>query len=213
MRLTAVLCGVLLGFAPGCGTAGPPGDPGDPGLPGDPGIDGAGCTVVDNGDGTKTVTCGTDTIIVSDGTPGLAGDDCTVVDNMDGTADITCGMTTVTVRLPDGPPGSDTYVPDPRVNYGAVHDPACVGSYDSDCVACHGDQLTEGSLDTTIPGFHQMKLALPDIPGATDNEKCVYCHVEVDLSNNQSAASLRRQVDVNLCAVCHSSGTYQFYQP
>jgi len=210
--LTAAVCAVLLGIAPGCGSKGDTGPAGDPGMDGMNGMGGTGCTVVDNGDGTKTVTCGTNTIVVSDGTPGLAGDDCTVVDNGDGTADITCGTTTVTVRLPDGPPGTETYTPDPRVNYGAVHDPACPG-YDGDCVACHGEQITEGSLDAMYPGFHQAKLALPDIPGDTPNDKCVYCHVEIDLSNNRSAANLRRQVDVDLCAMCHSSGTYQFYRP
>lgn len=45
------------------GEAGPPGDPGTPGdpgeagPPGDPGEAGISCTIVDNGNGTKTITC------------------------------------------------------------------------------------------------------------------------------------------------------------
>jgi hypothetical protein len=206
MRLltAATLCGVLIGSGPGCGDEGPAGDPGDPGTS---------CTVTDNGDGTKTVTCGDATVIVSDGTPGASGDDCSVVDNGDGTATITCGTgTPVVVRLPEGPGGTASpFTPDPTVNYWSVHDPACPG-YDGDCMACHAEQLDQGTLDDMVPGFHQVKLEGTSIPGATDNERCVYCHIEVDLSNNRSAANLRRNVSADLCADCHSAGMYVFYR-
>ena len=69
---------------------------GDKGADGTDGIDGTSCTVTDNGDGTKTVSCDDGTsITVSDGTDGAA---CTVTDNGDGTKTISCDDgTSVTV--------------------------------------------------------------------------------------------------------------------
>lgn len=69
------------------------------------------CTVVDNGDGSYSVTCGDETVVLSDGTDGtngtdgVDGDDCTVADNGDGTYDVTCGDATVV--LADGADGTD----------------------------------------------------------------------------------------------------------
>lgn len=51
------------------------------------GSSGESCTVVDNGDGTKTITCGDDQVTVSDG---VDGQSCTVTDNGDGTKTIAC---------------------------------------------------------------------------------------------------------------------------
>jgi hypothetical protein len=55
------------------GAPGADGAKGDKGDPGDPGADGAGCTVVDNNDGTTTVTCGNDSVTISDGSDGTNG--------------------------------------------------------------------------------------------------------------------------------------------
>ncbi len=64
-----------------------------------------GCTVTDNEDGTKTISCGDDTsVTVSDGAAGADGEDCTVSDNGNGTKTITCGDTEVTVS--DGGTGA-----------------------------------------------------------------------------------------------------------
>ncbi len=95
-----------------------------------------------------------------------------------------------------------------------IHNPDSFG-YDGDCLACHADQLTEETLDPEIPGFHQMKYesgAIALIPGDTDSEKCVHCHVWVDFTNNGSAAGLRRQTDAGTCAGCHSGGDDSIYQ-
>jgi hypothetical protein len=175
---------------------------------------GESCSVTDNGDGTKDVTCGSSTITVSDGTAGVDGDDCTVVDNGDGTATITCGADSVVVRLPDGPTsptdnGGATV--EAGVNYIGIHDPECP-LYNDDCTSCHGDRVTEASLDDSVPGYHQLKLGLDAIPGDTPNEKCAFCHTSVDLSGNHSAAGLRRLVNVDTCAGCHASGADIFYQ-
>ncbi|MEM1022195.1 MAG: 5'-nucleotidase C-terminal domain-containing protein [Myxococcota bacterium] len=87
------------------GPAGRDGQDGQSGTRGEQGEDGTSCTVVDNGDGTVTISCedGT-TATVADGTPGMmgmpgmAGDSCTVTDNGNGTATIACDDgTTVTI--------------------------------------------------------------------------------------------------------------------
>jgi len=100
MGTWAVMAGLALALA-GCeGATGPQGEQGNPGDAG------AGCTVVDNGDGTKTVTCGETSVTVADGDKGDRGDagtdgtSCTADDNGDGTTTITCGESTVT--LADG---------------------------------------------------------------------------------------------------------------
>jgi OmcA/MtrC family decaheme c-type cytochrome len=89
---------------------------GETGLQGPPGDAGESCTVVDNGDGTITITClGGDPVTVS------GGESCTAVDNGDGTITITCpgsdpitisggepctvvdnGDGTMTITCPDG---------------------------------------------------------------------------------------------------------------
>ena len=188
------------------GAAGAQGAEGEQGIQGEEGADGVSCTVVDNGDGTKTITCGEAVVTVEDGSPGDAGDDCTVVDNDDGTLTITCGDESVVVRLPD-----DGTTADPTVNYDAVHNPAAP-EFNTDCVSCHAGRIDEGSLDDAVPGFHALKLAMDSIY-STDvvNERCVYCHSAVD-SVTGSAGNLRRQVDVALCASCHTGGAHTFYQ-
>ncbi|NOZ01609.1 MAG: hypothetical protein GXP54_06940 [Deltaproteobacteria bacterium] len=209
-------------------SAGCNGPAGSPGSAGEPGKDGASCTVKDNGDGTRTISCedgtqatvasGKDGIDGKNGADGKDGTSCTVKDNGDGTKTISCDDgTEVTVADgkdgkdgTGGPSGSDKVVP--GVNYVAVHDPEAP-AYDADCLSCHTDQPDEASLDPdNYPGFHAKKLALPVIPGDTLNQKCLYCHPKVDLSGAQSAGNLRRNVDVSKCGACHSAGEHKFYQ-
>ncbi len=80
------------------------GGDGATGKQGSNGSNGAPCTVVDNGDGTSTITCGdgTSTIVGGTGTPGTS---CTVVDNGDGTKTITCEDGT-SVTIADGTTGA-----------------------------------------------------------------------------------------------------------
>jgi hypothetical protein len=197
------------------GAAGPPGSRGDDGLPGEagpPGLPGDGglageagtsCTVDDNGDGTKTVTC-------SDGTSVTIGSGagCTVV---------SLGETCMRIVCEDGTTELVCAPLNPSANLQAVHDPESL-AYDGACLGCHADKLTESSLSSSILGFHQRKLSVTDagapvIPGATPDAKCVYCHKKVDLSPNRSAGNIRRNVDVKLCTMCHSAGSYDFYLP
>lgn len=86
LRLLLALSPFVVGL--GCGTAGPAGPKGE---------DGTSCTVVDNNDGTKTITCpDTAPVTIANGSPGSS---CTVKDNGDGTSTITCtDNTTTTVK-------------------------------------------------------------------------------------------------------------------
>ena len=73
------------------------------------GADGTACTVADNGDGTKTISCEDGTsVVVSDGADGTA---CTVADNGDGTKTISCEDGT-SVVVSDGADGTACTVAD-----------------------------------------------------------------------------------------------------
>jgi len=123
--------------APGkAGSDGEPGDKGDRGSAGEPGkagTPGTSCTVTDEGEGTRTVSCTDGTqVTINDGaqgtpgtpgTPGKDGNDgkpgdagapgangtsCSVDDNLDGTKTISCtDGTNVIVR--DGAPGAASF--------------------------------------------------------------------------------------------------------
>jgi len=98
-KLGLLLCAVLVGACTGdrgkTGAAGLDGEQGEQGEPGEPGAAGDSCTVEDNGDGTKTITCEDGTTV--DIADGAVGDSCTIEDNGDGTKTITCGEDTVDV--------------------------------------------------------------------------------------------------------------------
>jgi hypothetical protein len=86
------------------------------GSTGAPGADGTSCSLVNNGDGTATITCGTSSYTVNNGvhgatgptgaagatgatgTAGSDGTSCTIADNLDLTATITCGTTQYVVH-------------------------------------------------------------------------------------------------------------------
>ncbi len=70
-----------------------------------------------------------------------------------------------------------------------------------ECLSCHAD-ITKGvSLNKNIKTFHRIhlesKLGTP--------KNCTDCHSSVDLRED-SAGALRKQVDPQLCAGCHSGG-------
>ncbi|SPQ01978.1 exported hypothetical protein [Candidatus Sulfobium mesophilum] len=70
-----------------------------------------------------------------------------------------------------------------------------------ECLSCHGKILKEVSLNKKYKMFHRVhlesKLATP--------KKCADCHKSVDVRNG-SGAALRKQVDPQICAGCHSGG-------
>ncbi len=70
-----------------------------------------------------------------------------------------------------------------------------------ECLGCHQDITKQTTLKWNIKTFHRLhlesKLATP--------KQCADCHQSVDLRQG-SAAALRKQVDPQLCAGCHSGG-------
>jgi hypothetical protein len=69
------------------------------------------------------------------------------------------------------------------------------------CLSCHAQIKKEVSLNQKFKTFHRVhlesKLETP--------KNCTDCHSSVDLKDG-SAASLKKQVDPQLCAGCHSGG-------
>ncbi len=70
-----------------------------------------------------------------------------------------------------------------------------------ECLSCHQDIVKQTSLNKRIKTFHRLHLQSKlDTP-----KRCADCHQSVDLREG-SAAALRKQVDPQLCAGCHSGG-------
>ncbi len=70
-----------------------------------------------------------------------------------------------------------------------------------ECLACHGNIKKDVTLNKKFKTYHRVhlesKLGTP--------KNCADCHQSVDLRNG-SAAALRKQVDPQICAGCHSGG-------
>ncbi len=70
-----------------------------------------------------------------------------------------------------------------------------------ECLACHAGILKETSLDKKYKTLHRVHLeSKKDTP-----KNCADCHQSIDLRNG-SGAALRKQVDPQICAGCHSGG-------
>jgi predicted CXXCH cytochrome family protein len=70
-----------------------------------------------------------------------------------------------------------------------------------ECLACHANIKKDVPLNKKFKTYHRVhlesKLETP--------KNCSDCHEAIDLREG-SAAALRRQVDPQLCAGCHSGG-------
>jgi len=70
-----------------------------------------------------------------------------------------------------------------------------------ECLSCHADIKKDVTLNKKFKTFHRVhlesKLQTP--------KNCSDCHQSVDLREG-SAAALRKQVDPQICAGCHSGG-------
>ena len=67
-----------------------------------------------------------------------------------------------------------------------------------ECLACHAKIKTDVIINQKFKTFHRVHLESKlDTP-----KNCTDCHQSVDLRED-SAASLRKQVDPQLCAGCH----------
>ncbi len=75
------------------------------------------------------------------------------------------------------------------------------GSSNKECLSCHQGITKQTTLDPKIKTFHRLHLE----PKRNTPKNCSDCHQSVDLREG-SAAALRRQVDPQLCAGCHSGG-------
>lgn len=70
-----------------------------------------------------------------------------------------------------------------------------------ECLACHAKIKTDVPINQKFKTFHKVHLESKlDTP-----KKCSDCHQSVDLRED-SGALLRKQVDPQLCAGCHSGG-------
>lgn len=70
-----------------------------------------------------------------------------------------------------------------------------------ECLACHGNIKKDVSLDKKYKMFHRVHLeSKKDTP-----KNCADCHQSIDFRNG-SGAALRKQVDPQICAGCHSGG-------
>ena len=70
-----------------------------------------------------------------------------------------------------------------------------------ECLACHANIEKDVSLNKKFKTFHRVhlesKLETP--------KNCTDCHESIDLREG-AAAALRKQVDPQICAGCHSAG-------
>lgn len=69
----------------------------------------------------------------------------------------------------------------------------------ADCTGCHGDRKTETGTDGKTKSSHTLHLT-----SLLLRFNCVSCHQSVDLREG-SAANLRKQVNPEFCARCHSA--------
>ena len=70
-----------------------------------------------------------------------------------------------------------------------------------ECLSCHANVKKDVSLNQKFKTFHRTHLESKlDTP-----KNCADCHQSVDL-RERSASALRKQVDPQLCAGCHSGG-------
>ncbi len=70
-----------------------------------------------------------------------------------------------------------------------------------ECLACHANITKDVTLNRKFKTMH--RLHLESKLGTPKN--CADCHQSVDVRNG-SAAALRKQVDPQICAGCHSGG-------
>jgi hypothetical protein len=70
-----------------------------------------------------------------------------------------------------------------------------------ECLACHARIATDVSVSKKVKTYHRLHLESK----LTTPKDCADCHQAIDLRNG-SAATLRKQVDPEICAGCHGGG-------
>lgn len=94
-------------------------------------------------------------------------------------------------------------------NVVAIHDSSSP-QYRTDCIVCHGDKQDPASETTLAEGYSSIHLNMCkyvfEAAGqeSMNDAVCMYCHETVDYFD-QSGAGIRKQVDPDGCAQCHTS--------
>lgn len=83
------------------------------------------------------------------------------------------------------------------IDYVSLHDISSP-DYNPNCTSCHGKMTSETTLDPEIETAHTLHLTSRLL-----NFECTSCHLNTDLTE-KSAASLKRQVEIEVCTTCHS---------
>ncbi len=102
---------------------------------------------------------------------------------------------------PTPAPPTPVPIPTPTVSMEVYH--LEMPATDAECMNCHPEVLEQVSLSADISPPHPIH--------QEEGLACTFCHKSVDLAQ-ESAASLRRDVDVNTCAMCHTAGLRIWYQ-
>ncbi len=103
---------------------------------------------------------------------------------------------------PTPAPPTPVPIPTPTVNMEIYH--LEMPATDAECLDCHPEVLDEVSLSPDVSSPHPIHQEEVELA-------CTFCHKSVDLAQ-ESAASLRRDVAVNTCAMCHTAGLRIWYQ-
>jgi cytochrome c553 len=85
-----------------------------------------------------------------------------------------------------------------------MHD-AASAQYNPDCISCHGDMTDRTTLSADVEEIHPTMIPWVLPAGGEpriNNQTCASCHESVDFLGG-SAANLRKQVAVTICAGCH----------
>lgn len=74
----------------------------------------------------------------------------------------------------------------------------------AECGACHGDTLSEVSLDPAVETAHRVHLDSSLLRFDAMADGCATCHESTDIEQG-SGASVNKQVDTEVCANCHGA--------
>lgn len=187
----AVLISSTAVLAASCsGEDGEKGAQGAPGTPGTSGDSGSGCTVTDNGDGTKTITCADGTkVTVSDGDGGISGTGCTAVQEDGGAITVTCGDASVTIGGP-GQPDAALAAPGPGLKVDAKASAPANGTH-----FAAGEKIT---LTFELKDGKGNPLSLADLKRAN-----LYLNGPRDMVKNKTASALLKAETDRSKAVHH----------
>jgi OmcA/MtrC family decaheme c-type cytochrome len=232
-KTTQHLVTILVLTAGGC--AGDDGSPGANGVDGVPGVDGqdgrdgqdgGSCSITDNGDGTKTISCDDGTnVTVADGQTGQTGQDgqdgasCTITDNGDGTKTVACtDGTTATIR--DGATAAEVFsllaeMPKKLV---VTIDSVTIASAPVINFTVRDDPAGRGAVGLRAGGTGQLRFTVAKlVPGATGGPDTWKSYINTNRTGATTAlgapalaSALQATSENNGSLVDHGDGTYTY---